>query len=103
MLVTRSSPRGEERVTSQRTSTKESQIQQVGCYRSCSHIINQLFKREKAIPHIISILSSHKMCQAIRDNQQLRVDMKNRVGCGAPEFDISISVLEGNLEEGFTM
>ena len=28
---------------------------------------------------------------------------KNRVGCGAPEFDIPKSVLEDHLEEGFTI
>ena len=28
---------------------------------------------------------------------------KQRVGCGAPEFDVPKSVLEGHLEEGFTI
>ena len=78
--------------------------------------LTELFHREKITPDIISMLSTHEMNQL---GITSRVDMmnlrfqcctygrekpeKNRVGCGAPEFDIPKSVLEDHLEEGFTI
>ena len=78
--------------------------------------LTELFHREKITPDIISMLSAHEMNQlgitSRVDMMNLRLQCctygrqkpeKNRVGCGAPEFNIPKSVLEDQLEEGFTI
>ena len=78
--------------------------------------LTEVFQREKITPDIISMLSTHEMNQlgitSRVDMMNLRLECstygrqkpeKQRVGCGAPEFDIPKSVLEGHLEEGFTI
>ena len=78
--------------------------------------LTELFHREKITPDIISMLSTHDMNQlgitSRADMMNLRLQCctygrqkpeNNRVGCGAPEFDIPKSVLEDHLEEGFTI
>ena len=78
--------------------------------------LTELFQREKITPDIISLLSSHEMNQlgitSKVDMMKLRLECctygrhkppKKRLECGAPEFDIPKSVLEGHLEEGFTI
>ena len=82
---------------------------------SLGHLTDR-FQTEKITPDIICMLSTHEMNVLGITN---KVDMMNlrlecctygghkpkrkRAGCGAPEFDIPKSVLEGHLEEGFTI
>ena len=78
--------------------------------------LTEVFQREKITPDIMSMLSTHEMNQlgitSRVDMMNLRLECttyglqkpeKKHVVCGAPQFDIPKSVLEGHLEEGFTI
>ena len=78
--------------------------------------LTEVFQREKITPDIIFMLSTHEMNQLGITSRVYMMNFrlecstygrqkpeKQRVGFGAPEFDIPKSVLEGHLEEGFTI
>ena len=63
----------------------------------------EVFQKEKITPAIVSLWSVREIDQLGINNggDMVRLNRKERVRSGAPTFDISKSVLENHLEEGF--
>ena len=76
--------------------------------------LTEVFEKEKITPDVVPLLSASEMKQLgvsnSSDMMSLRMECsiygkrkprRNRLGSGAPEFNIPKSVLENHLEEGF--
>lgn len=78
--------------------------------------LTEVFEKEKITPDVVSLLSASEMKQLgvskSSDMMSLRMELdgsihgkrkpqRNRLGSGAPEFNIPKSILENHLEEGF--
>ena len=76
--------------------------------------LTEVFEKEKITPDVVPLLSASEMKQLgvsnSSDMMSLRMECsiygkrkprRNRLGSGAPEFNIPKSILENHLEEGF--
>ena len=76
--------------------------------------LTEIFEKEKIRPDVVPLLSAREMKQLgvsnSSDMMSLRMECsiygkrkprKNRLGSGAPDFNIPKSILENHLEEGF--
>ena len=76
----------------------------------------QMFNAEKITPNIVGKLSLADFkelgMQSRKDIMSLRLEcvkygskipQRNRIGCGAPQFDVPKSILESYLDQDFTI